>query len=316
MAKRLSPSPDTVASKRKKREPSLRDVWDELIDDAESITGRIVYNEAITEDGVAAMRAAVAEDRRLRPYPLPTAARAEDSVAACGAKSTVVRAVIACLLSPGVKIEVSAVVQARLWATFPGGPDELSARLHSDEVNTRALVVETIKERGMQHKVMGYICDFLIEVQRIHGCDLAQVDYALEYLRARPDAPAYIEKELQRYKGVGTKIAALIAAFTCGAHKCAVDTNVHTLAGMLGWCDPHLTPQAMQKALNGLEASAPFVLPTQSPRRRNLRVALHCVLMQLGKKHQERDGRVRDLALRWAKRKGELQQEEGYGTII
>lgn len=301
--KRRPPSPDTVAAKRERI-----NVWDEFIEQAESITGEVVYKEAITADGVASMQKAIEDDYKADEYEAASA-HEEDSIAACGAKRTVVRAVISCMLSPGVRIETSAVVQARLWAAFPGGPNELSARLLDNETGTTALVFSIVEPRGMGKKFTEYICKFVAKLRE----STTDVDGALEYLKEKQNDATLIEKELQRYTGVGPKLAALVAAFTCGAHKCAVDTNVHKLAGMLKWCAKSDSPESMQKQLNGVAPESNFVLPLRTPQHTNLRVALHCVLMELGKKHQKADTarQVDVFAESWAKRKHELQAYVG-----
>ena len=270
--KRARSVDDAVVGKTVK----LASAWDRFLDDAEAIVGRVVRAEAITEKGVTALHRAIAADLAKDSY--APAARGEDSVAACGRKTTVVRALIGLLLSTGTTIETSACTQARLWAAWPGGPNELVEDFLRDPTGTKAKVERAIRKGGFARRRADDICGLL---STLHETNRDDTDAALEHLRNDPADTSRITRALEKFKGVGPKIAVCVAAFTIGSKLCTVDTNVKTMAHALGWFARDRGPEEMQRLLNGA-AGSPFAVPETTAARDDARVALHCVLMQLG----------------------------------
>lgn len=310
--KRPRPTSDegTLVDKRSK---SRQAAWDAFCDEAEAIVGKVVLMEANTDTGLATMMAAVENDRnglggganKGRPY-TPVERHPDDSVAACGKKLTITRAVVSLLLSTQTNVNSSAIAQARLAAAFPDGPNTIARELTGGAAAARACrakVTDAIRVVGMTPKRLGFIEALLTTLHgRVQSGETETVDLALEPLRERDDAL----EQLCKIKGVGPKVAFCVLAFTCGANICPVDTNLEQITAKLNWLDGKkgLRADAIQKLLSE-------VVPDSTPRRDTLRRHLHCLLLQLNiqkskKKSTETKTLAEEFVTRWAGRKRDL----------
>ena len=115
-----------VTKKQRKAEPSAGTKqgakvaidWDKFIADAEDVVGgKIIQDEAGVEPGVAVLREAVEKDFTSDRYE-KAAEEVVGSVAACGKKKTVTRAIICLLVSTSTGVKTSAAAQVIPIHTF------------------------------------------------------------------------------------------------------------------------------------------------------------------------------------------------------
>ena len=208
------------------------------------------------------------------------------SITACGKKDgsqAVQRAVIGALLSTQTGIEQSSLAQAKLWAAFPGGPDQLLAALGSDKdtpyTDTLQQLKDAISVTGKCDSGKGKSTPYT--QLRPYWIHKALID--LKALKGeRIGVP-----ELEGLHNMGPKTAACVLSFTCNRAVLAVDSNIAFAAVELGWFTPSnkdpqkvktAGSQAIHRGLNGLKAEANVHIEVPNEHR----AELHCLLLPFG----------------------------------
>ena len=274
MPKRPLPADPTTALVKKQRAART---WLDFVDALEAVVGKYSAANACTEKFAKEVKDAVVH--RLTEDELADAQKhwaAGNSITACGRKvgdRAVVRAAICVLLSDMTKIEVSSTAQAKLWAAFPGGPDELLARLGPDPerpfAEGKIILKEAINACGRQDE----------RIKRIHRVLNADKEESMERLLKMTYTEA--SAVLMAINGFGPKLTACVLSFTCNHPVLAVDTNVSQVVKKLGWVRPGESDPSIHKKLNGTGTDEGFV-PCAVGKHVNLRATLHGLLLNLG----------------------------------
>lgn len=290
----------TTDAKKQRSCKTLRPcrTWLEFIEALESLVGSFSVVNACTETYAEKVRAAVLSELNDDEKAFAQASwAAGNSVTACGRKvgdRAVVRAACCAALSHRVTIEISSTAQAKLWAAFPGGPDELLAALGPDAEQPYpegcAKMESAIRKCGMLYEPkvnVGRInlIHRILLVDQQHSMErLKEMDYdaADLILRNRPSKATGI-------KGLGPKLTACVLSFTCDHHVLAVDTNVMKAVEKLGWAKG--TAEAIHDALNGKGGEGGLVPREIRSYAGNVRATLHGLLLNLGQIIDKEGGR-------------------------
>ena len=217
-----------------KKQRAVCKTWLEFIAALEALVGKYSETNACTETFAAEVRTQVL--RRLNTVETDAAEAswaAGNSVTACGRKvgdRAVVRAACCVLLSDMTTIATSSAGQAKLWAAFPGGPEELLAALGPD-------AEEQLPDGYSRMRAAINSCGRQDDrIKRIHRVLLADQASSMERLKEMDYTEA--ARVLRAIKGFGPKLTACVLSFTCDHAVLAVDTNVAKAVKKLGWVQP------------------------------------------------------------------------------
>lgn len=284
---KVAVTPSTLAKKKPRSECGT---WLGFLNALEKAVGKYSPVNACTETFAEQVRSHLLKLTTLSAAERASAEEswaAGNSVTACGRKvgdRAVVRAACCVLLSDMTKIETSSAGQAKLWAAFPGGPEELLAALGPDVEQPNPAGLEKMEKAihscGRQVK----------RIERIHRVLLADAEESMERLTEMSYTAA--ARVLQEVKGFGPKLTACVLAFTCNHPVLAVDTNVAKAVMALGWVRPgdKQSKESIHKALNDTDGG---LVPREiDGYDGNLRAALHGLLLNLGQRIDKQDERA------------------------
>ena len=271
-----------------KKQRAVCKTWLEFIAALEALVGKYSDTNACTETFAEEVRTQVLRQLNTAETAVAEASwAAGDSVTACGRKvgnRAVVRAACCVLLSDMTTIATSSAGQAKLWAAFPGGPDELLAALGPD-------AEEQLPDGYSRMRAAINSCGRQDDrIKRIHRVLLADQASSMERLKEMDYTEA--ASVLRAIKGFGPKLTACVLSFTCDHAVLAVDTNVAKAVKKLGWVQPSTSDAAIHDALNGKGGEGGLVPRKLHGYAGNLRAALHGLLLNLGQRLEKPEGRA------------------------
>lgn len=150
----------------------------------------------------------------------PTVSDVEAVRAACGETPSVLRALVATILSQNTTNKNSSSAMRSLMATFDGSWEAIHEARHED-------VAASIRSGGLANVKAGRIQNILKQVRATQGT------FSLDHLHELPDEQA--RQVMLAYDGVGEKTAACVLLFCLRRESFAVDTHVFRIAKRLGW---------------------------------------------------------------------------------
>lgn len=182
-------------------------------------------------------------------------AEASKDAEVCGARDTILAALIGTILSQHTTAANARAAMDTLWAYFDGD----YGRMHRAGP---ARVAEAIRVGGLGNVKAARICKLLGEVHASSGA------YDLEHLRALGDDE--IKTILVQFSGVGPKTASCVLLFALHRDDFAVDTHVLRICKQVGWIP---TRASREQAYLHLDRRVPAAL----------KYSLHVLLVHHGK---------------------------------
>jgi len=195
--------------------------------------------------------------------------RLQEVASGCGGQRSVLDALVSTILSQNTTDTNSRRAFGALKLAFPSWEAVRAA--------PEGALAEAIRCGGLADIKAGRICAILDALHAERG------ECSLDHLRAEPDEA--VKAALRRFKGVGAKTISCVLLFCLRRQDFPVDTHVWKIALALGWVPKHATRDTTYEHLNG-------IVPGE------LKHELHVLLVEHGKARPSEPPRLRRASAR------------------